>query len=83
MRIPTTYNVTDVKRSFDFCLLNFDFSLGGEGFAPSKAQGHLIYSQARLTTSVTTREVRRGNPLSQGFPCDMLVRPRRTVRPLP
>jgi hypothetical protein len=35
--------------------LSYNGLVGGEGFAPSKAQGQLIYSQLRLTTSVTTQ----------------------------
>ena len=30
--------------------------VGGVGFEPTKAQGHLIYSQARLTASVPTHD---------------------------
>jgi hypothetical protein len=32
--------------------------VGSVGFEPTKAQGRLIYSQARLTTSVTAQVVK-------------------------
>ena|GEM_PF-3838016 len=37
--------------------LSYNGVVGGVGFAPTKAQGRLIYSQLRLSTSVTTLEL--------------------------